>query len=456
MKIRKGSVTVSIIPHAVDANRKSYKYFRVCFNQDGRRHRVIKKTEEEAVQFANDKAMELAGGYTAANQVTPEDAAAIARIRQLMRVAGIDKPPELAMAEYCDTMTSLDPMPKSLEPLAACFKKHNPSQSSRHFGDAVKDFIAAKEKDGTRWRHRKDLSNRLALLAKSFQCSLEELDSPGIVKVLDSLQSEREWTNRTRNHYRMALNNLMSYARANRWVPRDWREMEFVPALQESDGVIGIYTPEEIALFLAHTADAYLPAMVISFFCELRTSEIIGRKKDNVPPLDWRHVNLRTGEVHVSEGKVRTAGHRNAWLPPNARAWLRPHQKAAGPVYNGGEDWFYRARKSIAKKAGLAWKHNGARHSSISYRAAHLKDLAQVSTESGTSESTLIRRYRHPLPKSEARKYLNIWPAKVAKSKITILRTLRPRLARGQKKAKKLPRALPTRARKSASNPHGS
>jgi hypothetical protein len=148
-------------------------------------------------------------------------------------------------------------------------------------------------------------------------------------------------------------------------------------------------------------------------FAGIRHSEIQGRPKDKVPPLDWKDINLRTGEVFVGEGKVRTAGQRFAHLSANGRRWLRPHWKRSGPVFK----WKHLAKRfeRLSRKCGVAWQHNGPRHSFISYRIATTKNIAKVSEETGTDASTLRKKYRRPVPRKVAREYFGIVPPTSAK-----------------------------------------
>ena len=106
MKIKRGSVTLSIIPHRVTVKGTEYEYHRVRYYQDGRPYRPTFKTADAAAQFAETKATELSNGRTAANDLTAADAASIARIKQILADRGIQTPPELAIAEYCDQLTA--------------------------------------------------------------------------------------------------------------------------------------------------------------------------------------------------------------------------------------------------------------------------------------------------------------------------------------------------------------
>lgn len=394
MKIKHGSVTLSITPCTIGIGGKRYRYHRVRYKQDGQLHRPIFKTEILARAFADKKAIELANGRTAAHNLTPEDAASHARARQLLTAAGITKPLELVISEYCHLISAKTPDPRYQTPFPA----------------VVTDFLAHKERDGTRWRQRADLKQRLEQIQPHFQCPLAALTAADFTRVLDTMQAKHQWANRTRNHMRAALSNLAGFARG-RYVPREWDEIRHVEKFKEADGKIVIWTPEDADLIL-NTAREHLPkavpALVTMFFIGHRQSETTGTPQDDVPPLDWTDLNLTAGTGFLEEGKVRTAGNRITHIPHNAQEWLKNYAQPSGPIcpYKN----FNNVIKKITAKAGIPWKKNACRRSYISYRLAQTKNLPLVSEETGTSITTLQRRYRRPVELTVAEKYFNILP----------------------------------------------
>ena len=88
-------------------------------------------------------------------------------------------------------------------------------------------------------------------------------------------------------------------------------------------------------------------------------------------------------------------------ITDNCAAWLERYAKPSGPVIN-----LSRADKQLflylAEKSGVPWKHNGLRHSFISYRLAVVKDVGQVSLEAGNSPQMVFKHYRQLVRESEA------------------------------------------------------
>ena len=94
-------------------------------------------------------------------------------------------------------------------------------------------------------------------------------------------------------------------------------------------------------------------------------------------------------------------------ISDNCAAWLASYAKASGPVAA-----FERSDKQLfiylAGKAGVPWKHNGLRHSFISYRLAIIKNVHQVSLEAGNSPNMVFAHYRQLVRESEAAEWFSI------------------------------------------------
>lgn len=392
--IKRGSVTVKIYETPVTVSSgQTYSCHTVRWHFNGKTFNKKfgkKNSATRAAVFAETKAVELANGETAVLKLTDADAASYARARQLVEPLGV--PLETAIADYVGMK-----------------KREREKKDCLPFPKIVELFVSRKKTDGTRQRHLTDIRTRLETLKALFPYPADQITAATINCALDRLQESEKWTNRTRNHYRAIMLNCCNYAKANHLLPREWNEFEYVPKLSESDGPVRIYTPDQVQSLLDNAPDDLLPALAIALFAGVRHSEIQGRPKDHVRPLDWKDINLRTGEVFIAEGKVRTAGQRYAHLSVNGRRWLRAYWKRSGPVFK----WKHLAKRlaRLASKCGVTWQHNGPRHSFISYRIVTTKNMAKVSEETGTDEKTLRKKYRQPVPQKVARAYFRIAPA---------------------------------------------
>jgi hypothetical protein len=69
------------------------------------------------------------------------------------------------------------------------------------------------------------------------------------------------------------------------------------------------------------------------------------------------------------------------------------------------------SRREKSKEAGkFVWKHNGLRHSFISYRVAQTQNVAQVALEAGNSPQMIFQHYRELVRPAEAKKWFSIAP----------------------------------------------
>lgn len=106
-------------------------------------------------------------------------------------------------------------------------------------------------------------------------------------------------------------------------------------------------------------------------------------------------------------------------ISENCAVWLERYAKPSGPVIN-----LSRADKQLflylAGKSGVPWKHNGLRHSFISYRLAVVKDVGQVSLEAGNSPQMVFKHYRQLVRESEANEWFAIEPSKQTGNIVTL------------------------------------
>lgn len=69
------------------------------------------------------------------------------------------------------------------------------------------------------------------------------------------------------------------------------------------------------------------------------------------------------------------------------------------------------AATDLAKKLGIPGRHNGLRHSYISYRIAEIKDAAKVALEAGNSPDIIFKHYRELVTEQDAHEWFSIAPA---------------------------------------------
>ena len=85
-----------------------------------------------------------------------------------------------------------------------------------------------------------------------------------------------------------------------------------------------------------------------------------------------------------------------------------------GRYRDGGSGVCRRVRQEAATEGEevkeFKWKHNGLRHSFISYRVAVIKNVAQVALEAGNSPAMIFSNYRELVTPQDAKAWFGIVP----------------------------------------------
>ena len=103
-------------------------------------------------------------------------------------------------------------------------------------------------------------------------------------------------TNRTRNNFRLAVQTFFSFAKSQKYLPKEWNELEAVPVWKATNNGVEIFTPQELSMLLAVADERMIPFLTIGAFAGLRSAEI--------ERLDWSKVNLGTGYITVDAAIV--------------------------------------------------------------------------------------------------------------------------------------------------------
>ena len=253
----------------------------------------------------------------------------------------------------------------------------------------------------------KDL-RRLHRFSEAFKCPILSIKSAQIEQFLDNLHM----TPRTRNNYRRNMVTLFQFAQQRGYLPKDHTIMDGVGRARESDQEVKVFTPRELKFILQNARKDMLPYFAIAAFAGLRTAEI--------QRLEWNEVDLDEGHIEVKSTKSKTASRRLVPISENLRQWLEmaPHKggriidfqnvaKQIQQLVNTINDV---EKESESSTPWFTWKHNGLRHSYISYRLAELKDAAQVAYEAGNSPQVVFKNYRKVVTERESKQWFGINP----------------------------------------------
>lgn len=272
------------------------------------------------------------------------------------------------------------------------------------------EMLKAKRAEGLSERYVDDLDSRVGKFANDFDRQIASISGPQIKEWLQGLNV----ANRTRNNFRIALQTLFSFAKAQKYLPKDWNEFESVPVWKVKNEAVEIFAPEEMATLLAAADDRMIPFLTIGAFAGLRSAEI--------ERLDWAKVNLTTGYITVDASIAKTNSRRLVPISDNLKEWLASHAKKHGPVIplanvpNAINRLVDATRPAGVDAEGkphapaVHWKHNALRHSFCSYRLAEVKNAAQVALEAGNSPRMIFEHYRELVTEDEAKEWFGIGP----------------------------------------------
>lgn len=265
--------------------------------------------------------------------------------------------------------------------------------------DVVGAFLRAKEKQGVSARHLSTLRshlNRFAGWANGIP--FVDLLTPKLDSWLCNTLNFR-----TRLNMRISLVTLFAWAQRHHYLPDGATAaagtMKPIIAGQDPE----ILTPDEMRGLLAECHDPGLRLFVaIGGFAGLRPSEI--------ERLRWRHVGVLEDSIILGRDITKTKRRRVVPIRGNLRAWLLE-------TGDGGQvddpvtgTRMHRKLEQACRAAGLQWKHNALRHSSISYAMALDKDAAKIAEEHGHSVARLQESYKANVTEAAARDWYSIIP----------------------------------------------
>lgn len=429
-----GAILYDSLP---DGKRKALiKYqsaiYTVAYYQGTKRVRKKFSDLAKARREAELIAVKLANGEAEVLKLDGGDRADYVRAMQKLREwkPGVDL--NFAITDYVSAVRRLPEHVSLNEALEFYLKRHPIGLPPKTVREVVDELIASKANSGKSDVYIKDLNSRLGAFADSFQIRISNVTGKQIEEYIRALKTfggnesqRRPISGRTQNNIRQLVNTLFKFAIKRGYLPKDHDELNAVERATVDSGEIEVFSPAELQkLFAAcmtpvkergksRTREEMIPYLAVAAFCGLRAAEIMR--------LDWSEIHLVGGErfVEVKAGNAKTASRRTVPITDNCAAWLERYARPSGPIIN-----LSRADKQLflylAEKSGVPWKHNGLRHSFISYRLALVKDVGQVSLEAGNSPQMVFKHYRQLVRESEARAWFAIHPPEQAENVVPL------------------------------------
>lgn len=424
-------------PHTVEDGSVAVKIYRnmnrgrvlytLSYWVKGQRKRQAFAEYADAKKAADAALRDMNAGRADALELTNEQRNAFFRANELIAPTG------MALEAVAAIFAEMHKILGGRSPIEAAhfyIKKHPAVFQPMQVSEAVEKLVATLKADGRSAAYVRDLETRLNAFAESFHCNLADVTAEQVNDFLRNLKCQA----RSRNNYRKTIATLFKFAEAKKLVAKDHLEMRDVAKATEPKSAIHIFTPDELKkLLVAAQSEAMqtkagtnlryadgqglLPLLVLGGFAGMRTAEIQRQKWSDIHLLDepkeikdadGKVIGTDHGQIVVTGEKGNTAQNRFIPIQPNLAAWLSKCKRMGETCCDYAR--IPEAIARLAKRAKVEWKHNGLRHSYISYRVAQTQNAAQVAIEAGNSERMIFKHYRKPLPASAASEWFDITP----------------------------------------------
>ncbi len=220
---------------------------------------------------------------------------------------------------------------------------------------------------------------------------------------IESWLDENKWQGQNRKHYLANVHALFDYARRKRLLTLNPAAEIEKPDVEEP--APEIMQPADVRTLLRKTevlAPELLPSLVVQFFAGLRPKE--------ARELDWSDINFQDSFIRVIPAVAKMKRQRLVDISPNLAAWLVPHRRKDGPLWEKASNTFYIRFRGVKTEAGISVPDNPGRHCFSSYHLA-LHAPEETAKQLGHSDTELLfTTYRGLVTKNAAGRYWDISP----------------------------------------------
>lgn len=393
--------------------KSEHPQFTVIYYEGSRRVKRKFADIKGARKEAELAAIKLSNGEAEILKLKGTDRADYVHAMQHLRAWNEHAHLNIAVTDYVAALKRLPEGTSLKEAVDFYLKRHPVGLPKLTVREVVDELVLVKEKAGKSDVYTRELRRRLGHFADAFNVRISLVSGKQVEDFIRGLGV----SGRTQNNFRQLINTLFRFAVKRGYLPKDHDEMDAVELADNESGEIEVFNPVELRkLFNAcltpvqergkwRDREAMIPYLAIAAFCGLRAAEIAR--------LDWSEVHLTGAEhfIEVKASKAKTASRRTVPIPDCCAEWLAPFVKESGSVCP-----FERPDKQcfqyLGPAAEIEWKHNGLRHSFISYRLAQIKNVHQVSLEAGNSPQMVFKHYRQLVSETQATEWFGIVPPK--------------------------------------------
>lgn len=393
----KGRATVHRSPTTVAGKR--YDSFTVIYYLNGKRKRERFKEYRKAFSRAEEAAIKLSNGDSAALELTGDD-----RRIYLGAIETLSDFPEttldMAVREYAEARKLLGEV--SLLEASKFFDRHGRSIIKTGTLQEILDVMLAALKADKRGNyHRRDIKRMVGKFIACFDCPISEITGDEINDWLRSL----EVGGRTRDNNRDAVHNFFSFAQASGYLPKALPHAAHdVKRVNETGADNVVFSVGEGEQLMQGAPEHLIPPLALKLFSGLRTEEML--------LIQWENIKFDQDVIVLGKDITKTKKRRISPLLPNLKQWLLPYAGRKGTIadrWNSAQT-LSKSWTAWARKVGVKYKKNAMRNSYVSYRVAAVKNVAQVALESGNSPGVIQEDYLELVTETEAQRWFEIVP----------------------------------------------
>ncbi len=318
--------------------------------------------------------------------------------------------------------------PTLSDAVAVYIREERLAESDKKVGQAVRECLSAKQKEGKGLRYLQQFEINLRKFTKRFgDRPLGSVKDYEIEKWLDDQYKGGKGLAPT------TRNNLLTYVVAfYSWCVEEGRTAQH-PALRikylklrrhsDDDSSQGrLLTPDQLKLIFADCPDDLRPTLCLLAFAGVRCAEMAR--------LRWTHLKNNSTTLYLNRGITKTDEGRTTPIPEAVARYLekrRPEEGDDGFIFKGCRDdavkglsdeeearrdvnrvtrlnvRLNRLKKSVRKH--FPWPSNALRASALSYRVQLTGSTDRTAEEMGNSKTILKRTYQELTTEAEAKEW---------------------------------------------------
>jgi len=349
-------------------SRNTLRFEVRYYDVDGSQQRLTFAGYEAAKEFADAAVREIAQNRSNFITLRGQDA------YDYQKAVGLLSPISFSVTDAAslvfDSVRLLNGTSGILEAVKYYVDNRPRKSSNISVRQVVSELLSLRQQEGSVGSlHLRDLRNRLGRFAERHDCPICKV-SPQMIREYILSRNVGE---RTRHNLRTTLAMLFNFAAAEGYLPADHKGVPRPTKRSRAKLAVQVFTPEEMSKLLNAAQGSQIVALAICGFAGVRSEEL--------KRLQWENINFEERHIVVPDTVAKCEERRIVPLSVNLCAWLLPLRRSSGPVCPFSNLAIVFSR--TAKRAGIKWKRNGLRHSFISYRTAHTKNVPQVAFEAG-------------------------------------------------------------------------